>query len=239
MLASRPSNTNGAAAAAGAQAYGAGGAMPTGIPPAPRSTTGSAERSTPRPDTPPGGPPRCPRGGAGPPRPGVSGRPGGGGAPRGPCGLLTLVCQARVEVDQVSRWCMPHGRAHTTSAGTHPRARPPTRPRAPQGIRHVLRRHPGTWLTALLVALALAGAGVAGVMAAASAETRHRYEAAQGFADNAAVSFEVQLQQFMAPMLALSAFIHGAQPQAGACCVLRERLGVHALVPVAWFCWFL
>lgn len=89
-------------------------------------------------------------------------------------------------------------------------------PAPPQGILHVLRRHPGTWITALLVALVLAGAGVAGVMAAALAETRHRVEAAQGFADNAAVGFEVQLQQMMAPMLALAAFIHGGRaPPAG------------------------
>ncbi|KIZ04181.1 hypothetical protein MNEG_3785, partial [Monoraphidium neglectum] len=77
-----------------------------------------------------------------------------------------------------------------------------------KGITHVLRRHPSTWISALAVAVVLAGAGVAGVMAAAMAETRHRYEAAQGFADNAAVGFEVQLQQMMAPMLALAAFIH-------------------------------
>jgi hypothetical protein len=67
----------------------------------------------------------------------------------------------------------------------------------------------------------LAGAGVAGVMAAAMAETRHRYEAAQGFADNAAVGFEVQLQQMMAPMLALAAFIHDnpnyVRPAGGRC----------------------
>jgi hypothetical protein len=44
----------------------------------------------------------------------------------------------------------------------------------------VLRRHPRIWLIALLVALALAGAGVGGVLAAARAETKHRWEVAQG-----------------------------------------------------------
>ncbi|KAI8463338.1 MAG: hypothetical protein J3K34DRAFT_149057 [Monoraphidium minutum] len=77
-----------------------------------------------------------------------------------------------------------------------------------RGVAHVLRRHPGIWMTALAVALVLAGSGIAGVLAAAMAETQHRYDSAQGFADNTAVGFEVQLQQFMAPMLALAAFIH-------------------------------
>ena len=43
-----------------------------------------------------------------------------------------------------------------------------------------MRRHPSTWITALLVALALAGAGVTGVIAAARVEEGHRREAAQG-----------------------------------------------------------
>jgi len=143
-----------------------------------------------------------------------------------------------------------------------------------KGMAPVLRTHPGIWITALLVTLALAAVSVIAVAFAAQAEKQNRLLAAQGasadarsasavvcvclswlcgfvlddllndnsavaaaaaaavavaaaahtpqtaslttatspaipkgFAENAAVGFEAQLQQLMAPLLALSVFV--------------------------------
>jgi hypothetical protein len=72
----------------------------------------------------------------------------------------------------------------------------------------VVRRHPSILAAALAVTIALAVAGIAGVLVASASEERHRRDTAQGFADTAAVGFGIQLQQMLAPLLALATFIH-------------------------------
>lgn len=77
-----------------------------------------------------------------------------------------------------------------------------------QSVVRVVRAHPYVAFLSLLAAAALMTAGVVGVLAASSAEVRHRRDSAANFANNAAVAFEVQLQQTLAPLVGLSAMIH-------------------------------
>ena len=79
----------------------------------------------------------------------------------------------------------------------------------------VMRAHPSTWLAALLTALALAAAGALGVLAAARSEAGHRFSAAQGFADNAAIALEAKVAQITTPMAALASFVHDDPRWAG------------------------
>ncbi|GBG00256.1 hypothetical protein Rsub_12900 [Raphidocelis subcapitata] len=113
-------------------------------------------------------------------------------------------------------WAEGSSRAGTrwwaTDAAAGPAAAPARRwPNLDVDLRRaaeVVRRHPSIIAAALAVTLALAAAGIAGVLVASAAEEGHRRDAAQGFADTAAVGFGIQLQQMLAPLLALATFIH-------------------------------
>jgi len=80
-----------------------------------------------------------------------------------------------------------------------------------QGLGPLLRRHPSIWLIPLIITLLLIAAGCVGVLLAARDATASAVKAAKGFADNAAISINTQMELTgAAPLLALAAFIQEA-----------------------------